>query len=220
MLILFKPWCSLQDLKDISQTWTDAYYSNVFPLHLSQIIQNINIEHECQDVCDTYQATCSYGGQEPLLDDHAPASALAGMDEESLAMVLMQDSNINNLLIQGDLEGINEDNPLANRPGVTSDDVMAVKKCLAILQYTGVIDSIHDQDCMIDAMAPNATMLGYEERNIMFDTANLCAQCKLMAFFKKTNCPVFFTTIHTPPLGRACLLNLLPSTTIAYLLDA
>ena len=73
---------------------------------------------------------------------------------------------------------------------------------------------------MIDAMAPNATMLGYEERNIMFDTVNLCAQCKLMAFFKKTNCPVFFTTIRTPPLGRACLLNLLPSTTIAYLLDA
>ncbi|KAI0309046.1 hypothetical protein OF83DRAFT_1043976, partial [Amylostereum chailletii] len=56
MLILFKPWRTLNDLKSVGQTWTQAFESYSFPDHLLQIIRNIHIEHECRDARDTYES--------------------------------------------------------------------------------------------------------------------------------------------------------------------
>ena len=60
MLILFKPWRLLADLKESSQFWSDVFNLHDFPNHLKTMINNINIEHKCKDICNIYNAThCS-----------------------------------------------------------------------------------------------------------------------------------------------------------------
>ncbi|KAI0065027.1 hypothetical protein BV25DRAFT_1778848, partial [Artomyces pyxidatus] len=49
LLILFKPWRVLQDLKSMNETWTEAYQRQEFPALLKRIICNIHVEHECRD---------------------------------------------------------------------------------------------------------------------------------------------------------------------------
>ncbi|KAI0039800.1 hypothetical protein FA95DRAFT_1456037, partial [Auriscalpium vulgare] len=46
MLILFKPWRCISDLKTES-TWRDSYLAYEFPPYLRRIIANIQLEQEC-----------------------------------------------------------------------------------------------------------------------------------------------------------------------------
>ncbi|KAI0063870.1 hypothetical protein BV25DRAFT_1779127, partial [Artomyces pyxidatus] len=49
LLILFKPWRSIKDLKSPNETWTEAYSHQDFPSSAKRIISNIFVEHECKD---------------------------------------------------------------------------------------------------------------------------------------------------------------------------
>ncbi|KAJ7126131.1 hypothetical protein C8R44DRAFT_617822, partial [Mycena epipterygia] len=54
MLILFKPWRKLGDLKDPNQTWEDAFSNTAFSAHCQRIMMNMNVENQCKDARDTY----------------------------------------------------------------------------------------------------------------------------------------------------------------------
>ncbi|KAH7918367.1 hypothetical protein BV22DRAFT_988602, partial [Leucogyrophana mollusca] len=54
MVLLFKPWRKLSDIKGEYKTWKDAYDSYAFPNHLIKLIQNVNVENECKDARDSY----------------------------------------------------------------------------------------------------------------------------------------------------------------------
>ncbi|KAI0043929.1 hypothetical protein FA95DRAFT_1464697, partial [Auriscalpium vulgare] len=56
MLILFKPWRRLSDLKSGQQTWRDAYDAHEFPPHLQRIINNMHVEAECRDARSSHDA--------------------------------------------------------------------------------------------------------------------------------------------------------------------
>ncbi|KAJ8582753.1 hypothetical protein M405DRAFT_692565, partial [Rhizopogon salebrosus TDB-379] len=51
MLILFRPWRTVSDLKHVNETWVDAFHS--FKLTCSEyilhILDNMQILHECKD---------------------------------------------------------------------------------------------------------------------------------------------------------------------------
>ncbi|KAJ7303763.1 hypothetical protein DFH08DRAFT_621637, partial [Mycena albidolilacea] len=49
MLISFKPWQTIQDLKDVGEKWGTVYEH-------TQIISNMQVEHECKDTRDAYKA--------------------------------------------------------------------------------------------------------------------------------------------------------------------
>ncbi|KAI0066314.1 hypothetical protein BV25DRAFT_1781055, partial [Artomyces pyxidatus] len=49
MLILFKPWRNLRDLKAEEESWSQAYDRVTFGDYVQNIIRNINVEHECRD---------------------------------------------------------------------------------------------------------------------------------------------------------------------------
>ncbi|KAI0062400.1 hypothetical protein BV25DRAFT_1764853, partial [Artomyces pyxidatus] len=49
LLILFKPWRVLGDLKSTNESWTEAYQRQQFPPSVKRIISNIHVEHECRD---------------------------------------------------------------------------------------------------------------------------------------------------------------------------
>ncbi|KAF8813266.1 hypothetical protein BYT27DRAFT_7084956 [Phlegmacium glaucopus] len=56
MLTLFKPWRSSQDLKNIDQTWTEAFALYEFNIENKKIMNNFNLCYECLDERDDYHA--------------------------------------------------------------------------------------------------------------------------------------------------------------------
>jgi hypothetical protein len=56
MLTLFKPWRKSQDLKDMQQTWAEAFESHSFKPEHKKIMNNFNLRYECLDERDDYHA--------------------------------------------------------------------------------------------------------------------------------------------------------------------
>ncbi|KAJ7088872.1 hypothetical protein B0H15DRAFT_780556, partial [Mycena belliarum] len=55
MLILFKPWRTLNDLKSPEILWTAAFDATVFTPESMAIMANLNVENECKDARDKYE---------------------------------------------------------------------------------------------------------------------------------------------------------------------
>ncbi|KAI0067116.1 hypothetical protein BV25DRAFT_1771986, partial [Artomyces pyxidatus] len=49
MLILFKPWRKLSDLKLPGESWSSAYDRFEFGSAARKVIENVNVEHQCRD---------------------------------------------------------------------------------------------------------------------------------------------------------------------------
>ncbi|KAF8217220.1 hypothetical protein K438DRAFT_1441950, partial [Mycena galopus ATCC 62051] len=90
MLILFKPWRTLRDLKASSETWAEAFDKVIFPPQILQIMKNMLVEHECKDARDAYDALRKAGKARPLL----PSSSGVSTDVESFAAALENDDNL------------------------------------------------------------------------------------------------------------------------------
>jgi hypothetical protein len=56
MLILFKPWRQITDLKAPGVSWRSAFESTVFTDRALEIMKNMNVENECRDARDTHNA--------------------------------------------------------------------------------------------------------------------------------------------------------------------
>lgn len=58
MLILFKPWKHASDLQGSGQTWQSVFeeFSQVCPMQLKSVINDMQILHECQDSQDDHLA--------------------------------------------------------------------------------------------------------------------------------------------------------------------
>ncbi|KAG1793653.1 uncharacterized protein HD556DRAFT_1212328, partial [Suillus plorans] len=54
MLMLFKPWRKFEDLKCHNDTWAESLEQQAFAPELSRVMQNMNVENECKDACDTH----------------------------------------------------------------------------------------------------------------------------------------------------------------------
>ncbi|KAJ7340540.1 hypothetical protein DFH08DRAFT_619465, partial [Mycena albidolilacea] len=67
MLILFKPWRSISDLKNVAEKWAAVYERTVFSPYATQIILNMQVERECKDARDAYDALRKAGKANPLL---------------------------------------------------------------------------------------------------------------------------------------------------------
>ncbi|KAJ7656082.1 hypothetical protein DFH06DRAFT_899625, partial [Mycena polygramma] len=67
MLILFKPWRCLKDLKAGQETWTAAFNRTVFSDSARKVMDNMNIENECKDAKDRYEVLRKAGKTKPLI---------------------------------------------------------------------------------------------------------------------------------------------------------
>ena len=56
MLTLFKPWRKNQDLKDVRESWAEAFASYEFETKDTKIMNNFNLRYECLDERDDYHA--------------------------------------------------------------------------------------------------------------------------------------------------------------------
>ncbi|KAF8143074.1 hypothetical protein K438DRAFT_1634312, partial [Mycena galopus ATCC 62051] len=54
MLILFKPWRSIKDLRLQHEKWSAAYERTTFSVYALQIMRNMCVEDECKDARDAY----------------------------------------------------------------------------------------------------------------------------------------------------------------------
>jgi hypothetical protein len=93
MLILFKPWWKIDDLKDVGDIWEMAFDA----VHLSEnalhIMKNMDVESECEDARARLQTSSSAveasgipsgGGSLPMSDDEWESFATAVVNRESL----------------------------------------------------------------------------------------------------------------------------------------
>ncbi|KAJ7741069.1 hypothetical protein B0H16DRAFT_1324164, partial [Mycena metata] len=90
MLILFKPWRLLEDLKHRGQSWTAAFNEMTFSDKAKETMLNMNVENECKDAKDKYEALRKAGKVKPLLPGHSGATASS--DIESLTNALHRDA--------------------------------------------------------------------------------------------------------------------------------
>lgn len=93
MLILFKPWRLLADLKESGQFWSDIFNLHDFPNHLKTMINNINIEHKCKNICNIYNAT-HYSGGISMLDLASLSCFCARVSNMDLESSLMLDGQL------------------------------------------------------------------------------------------------------------------------------
>ena len=77
MLTLFKPWRSIEDLKDGTQSWVDAFTSCLFDIKIKKIMDNFHLRYECLDERDDYHAILKRQSKQKenkisslFLDDH------------------------------------------------------------------------------------------------------------------------------------------------------
>lgn len=102
MLILFKPWRVINDLKKPTQTWEEAYSEHLpkfSPQHRA-VIENIQKLHECKDSRDEHyaQRRLRIRGMNDATytnDDHITrvTSDLPGLDEADELLALMLDGD-------------------------------------------------------------------------------------------------------------------------------
>ncbi|KAJ7461247.1 hypothetical protein FB451DRAFT_987086, partial [Mycena latifolia] len=56
MLVLFKPWRSPADLKDVISTWDQAFKEHEWSARQKELMQNFNVRYECNDARDDHFA--------------------------------------------------------------------------------------------------------------------------------------------------------------------
>ncbi|KAG1856861.1 hypothetical protein C8R48DRAFT_554801, partial [Suillus tomentosus] len=56
ILLLFKSWRDLGDLRAECTTWSAAFDACDFSPSLKAIIRNMNVENECKEACDAHAA--------------------------------------------------------------------------------------------------------------------------------------------------------------------
>jgi Helitron helicase-like domain at N-terminus/PIF1-like helicase len=85
MLILFKPWRGLEDLKADNESWTEAYeiYSDKFEAHHLIIMQNMNVLTECKEARDICSRARVRTSPQDLFND-IMEEAINNLAEESL----------------------------------------------------------------------------------------------------------------------------------------
>ncbi|KAJ7209371.1 hypothetical protein C8J57DRAFT_1098634 [Mycena rebaudengoi] len=105
MMILFKPWRTLSDLKSPDQTWLQAFDATHFSENIQQLMKNINVEHECKDAKDEYESLRRAGRVRNLIDGSSGGPSLQPGDCDSLAVALMNDP-----LLDADDDAVDGDN--------------------------------------------------------------------------------------------------------------
>ncbi|KAJ7720618.1 hypothetical protein B0H16DRAFT_1226048, partial [Mycena metata] len=90
MLILFKPWRSLRDLRAPTETWQEVFDTTHFSPGSLEIMKNMNVENECKDARDKYEVLRRQGKVRALLPGQQGAAN--STDIESLTNALRGDA--------------------------------------------------------------------------------------------------------------------------------
>jgi hypothetical protein len=126
MLTLFKPWRSPGDLKDIDQTWSDAYASFHFSERQRQLMANFNVRYECNDARDDH-----YANQQKLMKMAEQSSAYPPGTYDKLRQDM--DPDLFDLVDDGDESESEEDDYVGPR-------TLAMQK--QVIEITGVLRDI------------------------------------------------------------------------------
>ncbi|KAJ7602622.1 hypothetical protein DFH06DRAFT_1023614, partial [Mycena polygramma] len=91
MMILFKPWRSLLDLKGTGESWAAAFDRTDFGPGAVRIMANMNVENECKDARDKYEVLRRSGKVKSMMPGHDGARST---DIESLTTALERDTGL------------------------------------------------------------------------------------------------------------------------------
>lgn len=93
MLIIFKPWREVTDIKGGSRTWCEAFDKFKFSSEVWEVIKNMNVENECRDAREMFDRQRKSGARsESLMDGFLNLGTPP--DIGSLGVALMNDDQI------------------------------------------------------------------------------------------------------------------------------
>ncbi|KAK7027673.1 PIF1-like helicase-domain-containing protein [Favolaschia claudopus] len=133
MLILFKPWRSLTDLKDADETWQTAFDKCSFGPAELRTMKNMNVENECKDAKDSHEVLRKQGKARPLL----PGRDTAPPDTESLWTAMERDAALDGSLDEEDVEPEDESGAAINRTPEAEQDILRVLAGLSLWKARG-----------------------------------------------------------------------------------
>lgn len=127
MLILFKPWRVLADLKDEGQSWKDAFDQALFSPFHRQIMSNMNVQNECKDARNTYSELRKKGEIKEDLMTHMNIvhDGMHNSNEEGdLEQALLEDDGLDDDVGLFDYDDdLLEDNSCGTKPAAVDPDV-------------------------------------------------------------------------------------------------
>lgn len=156
ILMLFKPWRTLDDLRKPGESWSHAFESVVFDEASLIKIANMNHLHECKDAKDTYNELRRKGIQKHnLIDDRMLSAHLAVRDSfENPSME--EDSDVLNV-IREFAPHLLEPSRKLNNEKLTRDELraLAAEEAIGAASRVGLneVDEEADVDMQIDDAA-------------------------------------------------------------------
>lgn len=137
MLILFKPWRSLGDLKSMDQSWSDAYNLYQFPERLQRIMKNVHVELECKDARDKHVSDRRVGKVDSLLEGSGNDSDVRDLSDRSLEDALGTVDG-GELFFVPASDASEETDPGQSDMALSSKD-LRTQQCLQVLERAGVV---------------------------------------------------------------------------------
>jgi hypothetical protein len=121
MLALFKPWRKETDLKNGHSRWSEAFDAHTFSAESLRIISNINVENECKDARDNYEARRKSGNSQSLLG--GLESGRSHVDLDTLEVDLLNDIHLDSDVLT---DGSSKCNPEYN--SIENDVVKSMER--------------------------------------------------------------------------------------------
>lgn len=182
ILILFKPWRCLLDLKASGESWSSAFSRTVFPSNALEVIRNLNLENECKDARDEYNKQRRAGTVTSLIAGDDMHHASVGGDMDSLDVALGCDP----LLDRGEL--VDSAIPKGKKRQYRSEEDN--NELLLAVERTGVWQ---DTNSMSERFAGSATLVSDIDFHV------IAAHGDLMTVMKKDKRPAPEPLYEKPP---------------------
>ncbi|KAG8942843.1 hypothetical protein FRC04_003474 [Tulasnella sp. 424] len=191
MLILFKPWRCLDDLKTIGQSWKDAFEQSEFTEDALRIMHNINVLHECKDARTTYDEQRRAGKVTVDLIPGVYMSEEPDMPGVDLEDALLQDDSLDAQSDVDDDDAPDEDPSGAVGPRTSTSLDPEVQRAIALMELRSkeyVMSQQPPDECFPFSLASAD------------DYANIASYTDYMKSLKRTGKPQL--SYCTPPSRR------------------
>lgn len=135
MLLLFKPWCTLADLKGGNESWAESFVQHKFTTEINTIIRNMNVENECKDTRDQHAALVVAKRARP----HIYGSSEDGETQMQEDMAAFDEALFNNTLLDPDeIDSVEEPSTFDDQR-VLSKHTGEIRTCLCSANDGGLL---------------------------------------------------------------------------------
>ncbi|HXP51396.1 MAG TPA: AAA family ATPase, partial [Bacteroidia bacterium] len=149
MLTLFKPWRTGKDLKNLNQSWDDAFMSHNFSSKQQKIMDNFNVRYECLDARDDFSAQLKKGDNHGFFPKFMTSDILTDLDDDQLQEGAEFEQNIESYEVEHEADS-DKYTELGNHGLKVKTQMDAT---MNIIKDVGWLDKCPDSDIIVNKSA-------------------------------------------------------------------